>query len=74
MEELPKKSNFQIVLESEKVEENSTYWQKKCSILYYELHKNLISSSIEPMIYECENGGKADVGILFNILLVTYIT
>ena len=74
MQESPDKFDFQIILESEDVEDSSEYWQKQCSFLYCELNKNLISGSIEPMTSECEKGERVDVDTLLHILLASGIT
>ena len=74
MQESPDKFDFQIILESEDVEDSSEYWQKQCSFLYCELNKNLISGSIEPMTSECEKGERADVDFLLHIFLASGIT
>ncbi|MDQ1252617.1 MAG: hypothetical protein QG646_1739 [Euryarchaeota archaeon] len=74
MEDDPETSDFHIIIESEEVDNSTDYWQKQCSVLYCELHKNLISGYVEPVTSECENGEKADVDTLFHILLASGIT
>jgi hypothetical protein len=66
--------DFQIIIESSDVDESTDYWQKQCSILYCELNKNLTSGSLEPLASKCDNGEKADKGILLNILIASGIT
>lgn len=74
MEEAPEISDFQIVIESTEIDESTDYWQKQCSILYSELHKNLISGSIEPLTSECKEGDRASTDTLLNLLLASGIT
>jgi hypothetical protein len=74
MEEAPEIFNFQIIIESTEMDESTDYWQKQCSILYRELHKNLISGSIEPTTSECEDGERADIDVLLHLLLASGIT
>ncbi|MCQ1536275.1 hypothetical protein FTO70_11410 [Methanosarcina sp. KYL-1] len=74
MEKVPEIFDFQIIIESEEIDELTDYWQKQCSILCGELRKSLISGSIEPLTSECESGEKAGIDTLFNILLASGIT
>ena len=74
MEEAPEISDFQIIIESTEIDESTDYWQKQCSILYRELDKNLISGSIKPITSECEDGERAGIGVLLNLLLASGIT
>lgn len=74
MEEAPEISDFQIIIESTEIDESTDYWQKQCSILYSELHNNLISGSIEPLTSECKEGERAGTDILLNLLLASGIT
>jgi hypothetical protein len=74
MEEAPEISDFKIIIESTEIDESTDYWQKQCSILYNELHKNLISGSIEPLTSECEEDERAGVDDILNLLLASGIT
>jgi|GEM_PF-782364 hypothetical protein len=49
MQEGSEQSSFQIVLESEEIEQSTGYWQKQCSILYNSINRNLNEGSIEPL-------------------------
>lgn len=66
--------DFRIILESSDVNESTDFWQKQCSVLYNELNNNLISGSIEPLTSECENGEKADLFTIFNVLIASSLT
>lgn len=74
MKEAPEISDFQIIIESTEIDESTDYWQKQCSILYNEFHKNLISGSIEPLTSECGEREKSGVDSIFNLLLASGIT
>lgn len=74
MEETPEISDFQIIIESTEIDESTDYWQKQCSILYNELHKNLKFGYIEPLTSECEESERAGIDSLLNILLASGIT
>lgn len=67
------KFGFQIIIESPEIDRCTDYLQKRCSVLYNELNKNLTHGSIEPLTSEC---GKNERGadIIFYVLLVTNIT
>ena len=74
MENTSEKFDFQIILESEEVEESSTYWQKQCQVLYDAIRKNLSEGSIDPSSRKGGEGEKADIIILFDVLTLTGIT
>lgn len=74
MEEAPGISDFQIIIESTEIDESTDYWQKQCSILYSELHKNLISGSIEPLTSECGESERSGIESILNLLLASGIT
>jgi len=74
MEEAPEIFDFQIIIESTEIDESTDYWQRQCSILYTELHKNLISGSIEPLTSECEISERAGIESILNLLLASGIT
>jgi len=78
MEEAPEIFDFQIIIESTEIDESTDYWQRQCSILYTELHKNLISDSIsgsiEPLTSECEISERAGIESILNLLLASGIT
>lgn len=74
MEEAPEIFDFQIIIESTEIDESTDYWQRQCSILYSELHKNLISGSIEPLTSEFKEGERASTDALLNLLLASGIT
>ncbi len=74
MKEAPEISDFQIIIESTEINESTDYWQKQCSILYSELHKSLISGSIEPLTSECKEGERAGIDSILHLLLASGIT
>jgi hypothetical protein len=74
MQESSDKLYFQIIIESTEIDNFTDYWQKQCSILYGELHKNLISGSVDPMAFEHEKSEKVGIDTVFHTLLASGIT
>ncbi|AKB23788.1 hypothetical protein MSMTP_0319 [Methanosarcina sp. MTP4] len=74
MENTSEKFDFQIILESEEVEESSTYWQKQCHMLYDQIRKKLPEGSIDPSSRKGREGEKADIIISFDVLTFTGVT
>ena len=52
MEQIPDKSSFQIILQSDKVDNLSEYWQDQCWYLYDEISRALPKGSIKPLTLE----------------------
>lgn len=74
MENASEKFDFQIILESEEVENSSTYWQRQCQMLYDTIRKNLAEGSVAPLSRKGGEGDKAEIIISFDILTFTGIT
>lgn len=73
MKEDSEQSSFQIVLESEEIEQSTEYWQKQCSILYNSINRNLSEGSIEPLSYG-PLGNERGIIMLFSTLIAKGIT
>lgn len=74
MQESLDKFDFQIILNSEDVEESSVYWQKQCRMLFDSIRKNLPEGSINPVSHKGGEEEKA-IGILsYDILSLAGIT
>ncbi|HEY3360661.1 MAG TPA: hypothetical protein VGK06_02235 [Methanosarcina sp.] len=73
MQEGSEQSSFQIVLESEEIEQSTEYWQKQCSILYNSINRNLSEGSIEPLSYG-PSGDERGIITLFSTLIAKSIT
>lgn len=73
MQEDSSQSSFQIVLESEEIEQSTRYWQKQCSILYNSINRNLSEGSIEPLSYGSAEDERGII-MLFSTLIAKGVT
>lgn len=74
MEQVPDKSSFQIVLQSDNEDDLSEYWQNQCWYLYDEISRALPEGSIKPLTLESDTGERADIITLFSHAIVIEIT
>jgi hypothetical protein len=68
MEQDMKLPPFQLLLESEDVEELSEYWQRQCCTLYNAINRNIDEGSIEPSTCKAAEGERAGIIPVFNVL------
>ena len=66
--------DFDIIFESEKIEQNPEYWLKQCSFIYNDIKKALPSGSIQPFCSESAKGEKAELITIFSTLVAKGIT
>lgn len=74
MQQVPDKSSFQIILQSDNEDNLSEYWQNQCWYLYDELSKALPEGSIKPLTLESDARERADMLTLFSHTIITEIT
>lgn len=74
MEQVFDKSSFQIILQSDNVDNLSEYWQDQCWYLYDEISRTLPEGSIKPLTLEGGVGEKADAITLFSHAIIIEIT
>ena len=70
MEQVSDKSSFQIILQSNNVDDLSEYWQDQCKYFYDELSSTLPEGSIKPLTLNTTEGGKAPDLIFFSSLVI----
>jgi hypothetical protein len=73
MDEIPDEGSFQIVLQSDGIDNLSEYWQDQCKYLYDEISIALPEGSIKPLTLEGTAGEKAIDIVLFSHLIVNEI-
>jgi hypothetical protein len=59
MENVSGEGSFQIILQSEDVEDSSDYWQDQCRRIYNDLYRDLPKGTIRPLTLEGPAEGKA---------------
>lgn len=74
MQQYTDKLNFQIVLESEEVEESAPYWKKQCKMFYDSIRKNLPEGSVDPLRQKGKEGEKDVIITSFAVLKFAGIT
>lgn len=73
MGKVPDEDSFQIILQSDDVDNLSEYWQDQCKYLYDEISIALPEGSIKPLTLEGTVGEKAIDVVSFSHLVVNEI-
>lgn len=70
MDKVASEGSFQIILQSDNVEDSSEYWQDQCKYLYNDLYRVLPEGTIKPLTLEGPVSGKAVDIISFSHIVV----